>query len=926
MLIPIISFSAGGAGGVSAGGVSGGTSGEGSDYTTISGTISLPTGQVAPAGGLKVEVESRRDSITVLIEEGKSSASYTIVSDDRLTFIPFSSGIDQVQYKEKTIRNALSSPDYTLEACYSVYGKIRIKSVLEDDYSLRIIAHQGSSTRPLNDTNYAVIKAGSAEIDYLITLDDVSAGDDIYVTIKGSSSNEEKYIPFEDITSDRITLSGYVNECNFSEVSIEKAAEVIKGTVSLPDFLKGDSNDITIKAIGDNYTLSTNFDTVSGSDSFDFCLYGKTSDIKDHRGDYKLNVEIANYTDETLYYYNGSLSLTDCSYISVTDTAFVTGLKIPEPNTSFSGNIILKEDTAEDMTVILSLYNEEGHSIASRRIKIPEGSSTCSYRAEFLAKPDTRCALSYKVDRFSDYYDDDTKLFVADDVYATTLDEASLFNTNRENTQTDISLLPLYYSAFVEGTISLPSQYTPNEEDSLGVSLSLTNEALTFEDYVSFHNGETSNDYSFKIADMYSDGTWILSYIIGSETEESSVPSIPHEVILDSDFFVPPQSSGSDGSAIWRDEIPEEVTAGINFYVTSDGLSFNEGDAKKFTFDNGGFNNVDFTLYSTDNDYQRIISGYFLSVLKDISFTAKLIDCDTNEVVDTFSASSLEEATKYTFELNRSGRFTIKFSYEDKEYYYAEDNTLTSEKEDALVIDALSYPYHYDNNVYYENIKEYKATTNDRYLEFMLEGYSFDGFTVLLFGLDGNIIASSQESHSEGNLITDERKVYIGYEWLGEIYYFSQLYSDRENILYGSVKNIEDATAYTLPHVSARRCMVRLDVSDFVRGRANGLDGDVYINESYFNYEETGEGDIYIESLYIDISPEVFDGNNMLFVALYGADGKILSLKPLTEFPENNYIDINKTIPLDGCAKVVTLKPSLYPMFEPLNYIFTYSR
>ena len=929
MLIPFSSFAAGSGGGVSVGGGGGvsptpGSPGSSSTTTqVVSGTISLPAGHVAPEGGIVIDVETS-DYIQVTIREGESSASYSIECRNRITFIPQNNSHGQIIYKEVSVRNPASQLDITLEACYTVYGTITLEEALEDGFSLDLVAHQGRATRPVSETCYVGVKAGSTAVNYLMILKDVSVGDNIYVTCE-SVSLDEKYLSFDPVTSDSITISGYATECDFSIPSIKKAAEVIKGTVSIPDVLKDEREGITISAISNSCTLTTTIRTDRESSSFDFCLYGETDNISDYLGKYTLEIALGDYTRETLYYYNGNLSLTDYSYITVSDTVVVPTLQIPAPNTTFSGNIILSEATQEDTTVILSLYDEDNSFIAKRKVEIPEGSSNYPYSVEFLTKDGVNCVLSYQVDRFSDYYDCDTDLFVKNGSYTTVFDEASLFNSGKENTQVNISLSPLYYSAFIEGTISLPPTYVPDSDDDFSVDLKLSNGERTLEDYISFYGGETSNDYSFKIADMYSGGNWTLSYIVGDENgpedEGEYIPSIPHEIILDTDFYVKPFSS-SGGSSYPREEyIPDEVTAGMKFYYTSTGLSLKKDDAKVFTFNNGGFSNVDFSLYSTDNDYQRIISGYFLSTVRDISFTAELIDYETNQVVDTFGGKCAEEATKYTFDINRSGYFIIKFSYENKEYYYADDNNLTTEKEDALVIDATSYAYHYDNNVYYENIKEHKATTNDRYLRFIFEHAWFDGFKACLFDLDGNMIAKSEEHHDE--LITDQKAVYIGYEWLGQIHYFSSLYSDRENILYGSVRNIKDATAYTLPHVSARHCDVILDVSDFVRGKAVGLEDDVYVYESYFNYEETGDGDIYVDSLYIDISPEVFDGSNMLFTALYNAQGKILSLIPLTQSPEGNCVSVDKTIPRDGYAKVVVLKPSLNPVFEPLNYTFT---
>jgi len=517
-------------------------------------------------------------------------------------------------------------------------------------------------------------------------------------------------------------------------------------------------------------------------------------------------------------------------------------------------------------------------------------------------------------------YADGLEVYIGANEYVTDINGARSFLATDENKNIGIDLSPFYCSAFLEGTVTLIGN-TPSSGTYFDVDVFATNGITEYRKSVVFNEGESSQKYSISIPEIYAGGDWIVYYMVGNASSIPSRPSIPNEVIRDSDFSIPPSAPGTGGNGVIRPQypryqIPFGIVKGTKGYYSNKGMVFDEGNANKISFSGEGHSGINFVVATVDVNYPRNIGGYFLTTKKGVKVTVDLIDYDTKDVVESQHIICENEATWYNFELVGGGSYLIRYTYDDKVFYYIKSETLTDSIDDAYVIGADSDPNQYGFNVYYENIKKYPCNSNARYLHNSVEvSYGEENVYVALYDPFGNLLCRKPIGEQ---LDTEERDVYIAVEFGGQRRFFkSYPVYKREFVLDEMVPSFNGARLYTLPHVSETGINVVLDAREFMCGESLGEDGSIF--ESYFNYTETDNG-IFIESLYIDATQSMYEEGNTIYIALYDKDNRLINLQTVTVRPTNNVVAVDKLLPYGGHIKIMGWKSQLQPIVDAVNF------
>lgn len=888
----------------------------------ISGTISLPSGMSAPEGGLQVQI-SGASTLQVFIPENESSVDYIIAKESDTYFTPIQKNYDEIIYKEFVLEENATETNVELKPLYSVYGIVTISETAIDDIRLSICAslNEFPDTDRWDSATSITIPEGSSSATFCIEIENGCPIDDVYLAVFDETYSD-KYVHYGAVFSKPIQLLQYNNEYSFDTLNIEKTVEVFKGTIQIPDDLVGRESRIIIDAYSTTQDLSTTVWTDGKSESVDFILYGETSDFEMYNGEYVFRIKYNDYSRFDIHYNAGNYSIQNKTGVIVNNETVVMEVVPPKANLSVSGEIVLPTPVDEEIDIILTMCDQNDYCVGDRIITVPSNTAKYNFTANFVARTDFgNYKIMYSIDDANTTpYAEGNIVYVSNDGYTENFENAVEFIAENTYSNITVDLTPFECTAVIQGSLTIPFGIVPRKNTYFNVEVIATNGEYRESDIVTFEAGESSNEYSIAIPDMYSDGIWQVYYVIGSITSIPSAPNIPTEIIRDSDFSIPisAPSTGGGGGQIYGPKhiVPSRIIKGLNVYYSSSGMVFDEGYAKKFKFNGEPFENIDFTIVTMDSEYPRSIGGYFLSVKDKVEFTVELIEYETGKSVAKKTYTCIDEATWYEFNVTGEKPYIIKFSYEDKEYYYMMGDLIT-EQEDAFVIEASANPKQYKYNVYYENIKKYHQTTRERYLRYEFDGSKYDNVNALLCDKEGNIISKS----SWGKLTTVEQEVYIGIEYCGQIRYLCNLTrkSPRDNTLLDTTSDIREAKPFTLPHISESGVMVTIDISDFTSGTTYNSDGNIAIKESYLNYENLSDC-IKVESVYIDIVDGILDGNNTLYIAFYGDSGQLTDLKSVTELTDDKTVPLGFTLESGGCIKVMCFQPQLQPMFNVVQF------
>lgn len=882
----------------------------------IEGILKLPNGMVAREGGVDIKIRAGR-TITATIPGGQNSIHYKVADSEYIYFTQENADKDDVHFK--SINKNSTTEDVstiTLEPIFTVSGTITFSEPIEDEERIYVTAR--CDEKGYSNNYYVEYEAGDISADYYIELSkynsEVETGDVLDISINRYES--DVYLSYDITTDNAITISDYVSAYNF-DIELKKRAEIIKGFINLPEDFNDDS--IYIRAKNENNWLSDNIYLDGNEKTVEFVLAGDSENTSDYNGDYEFYVTCRTYSGYELYYNNGELSLNESTKVMVKDDTTMLELTIPEQNQYFKGTAVLPESCYGEITVDVNVIEKNTSAyVGNRQFTISAEDLSADFEIGYLLK-NAEYIVSYSIygEDISPYYAN-MELFVAENGCSEAPENAKTYIADGEMQIINFDFEPLVCSSRIEGTITIPFGIVPASNTYFYVEVTAKSDDREESTSVRFNAGETEKDYSISIPDLYRDYVWKVSYMIGSQTYTPSAPS--KDVIDDSSFRRVNMGATSGGGPNYNrvyNVIPPEIIKGISVYYNVDGIVYDEASATDISLCEIDRYNADIVLGTVHTEHPKTIGGYFCDVDSDISVKIELYDIIAGKVLDAVSINSDSEYELYELKTNSLNDVIIRYTYDNKTEYYSTGGNLTDSLDDAMVISVKSNPIQYGYDVNKNNVK-YKDF-NNRYFRYDIRGfkYSYDDISISLYDLNGNVLHTvvGESGYIEANTAD----VLIGFEFGGKTYYFSgKPDNDRYPTLMFALDNIEKAQPYRIPHKSYLVDVV-IDMSDFISGRSVGNNEDVAINESYFTYSEIETGK-QIDSLYLDATDSIFEGEKRIYLGFYDAKGKLLELKMVTEKPVDNTVPINVGLPKGGYVKILCWEDNLKPMVDAVEF------
>lgn len=403
----------------------------------IMGTISLPEGEVAPVGGIELEVNAQGDIYDrtgVFIEEGQNSVPYTLT-------VPESDEVNEyiiAYWLEDKIEG------YMREAYYSIDGTTRKRSeatrveVLNQDISeidIELMAGiKLMGTISLSEGEVA--PAGGIELqvrangnDYDSTEIYIEEGQNLasYTLTVPECDEVNEYIISYDLLDE---LEGYVREAHYSlngtttewnlatpievlnqdvtEIDIElMTKKTISGIISLPAGEVAPAGGIDLEINNDYY--DTHVFIEEGQNSVPYKLdVLETDEVKEYKISYWIKNEIEGYINEGYYCINGTTQeWNQATQVEVSNQAIagidielMTGIKIigtislPEGEIAPSGGIAIEVKAVLDKLYYTGAFIEEGQSSAIYMLTVPKSDEVKGYEISYWIKEEIEGYIS----------------------------------------------------------------------------------------------------------------------------------------------------------------------------------------------------------------------------------------------------------------------------------------------------------------------------------------------------------------------------------------------------------------------------------------------------------------------------------------------------------------------------------------------------
>ncbi|HEY9061252.1 MAG TPA: S-layer homology domain-containing protein [Pseudobacteroides sp.] len=483
----------------------------------VSGKISLPIGETAPEGGLKITIIARNafDSgrTVVFIPAGSDKADYSLN-------IP--SGREYQLYYELPIIN-----DYVMNGYYRegsmVYKPLDADkmdfSTIVDEYNnkhLTLIKKKvisGKISLPLSETaseeivvkitaenagNTLVrIPAGSNSVSYIIKAAPSIEGKGCKVGYEVSSIYgfvvSEYYSKNGMVRNSKLAYDVNANDKDEPGIDLELVRpRKINGKVSLPNGVEAEGKDIKIKITGSNGidSISANVVIPAGESSADYSLELPPND----RG-YGYIVKYENWGEYkyTLYGYYSSkgttaiLSEAESVDINTNDAANKDMTLVVRR--TIKGNIIVPEGAvipAEGLR--LNIIAERGLEIYTTNVVLSQDTRTCPF--VLYVEQGSGYKLRYELGGESIFIE---KGFYSSEGTTTIIDNAeSLRVSDSELTNKDITLL---IKRVISGTITLPD----SADHASGISVIASDGRGTYSTVVSIAKGNRSVEYLLNV-------------------------------------------------------------------------------------------------------------------------------------------------------------------------------------------------------------------------------------------------------------------------------------------------------------------------------------------------------------------------------------------------------------------------------------------
>ena len=744
------------------------------------------------------------------------------------------------------------------------------------------------------DICYETVKIpkGETSADYMFIADNT---DEVHFCVN-VISNGEVYKFYTQ--SYDLALNNYANKFDITGINLQKRVEAIKGTITVPDCLKGYSNEISIEFRGYSSTLSTLAVLEPGKTSADFSLYADEFPTDS----YDVGVYVDGYAPFWLHYDGADLSESENKRFAVNGEQAVINLNVPQPNIEFSGEIILPQAPDSYMNLALALDNR-----MYMHLNIPNDTKSFKYTAGFLTGEINKYMLSCAVlCGGAGSFTENLILYASPDGFTDNEAAASLFGLG--SVKLDIDLAPFWCSRFVCGTVRLPDNAVPSEDTCYNVDVYAKNGSAGLKKCLVFNAGENEKRYTIGIPGVYSENEWQIFYNIGGVPEFPDAPKIPTVIIRDSDFSRKISSGGGSSGGYVKNPyniIPDCVVKYGSVYYTPDSQTFDE-----YSTDISKINSADFLVLTNGTEFPVKIGGYFLTVTPGIDVTVQLINAQNGAIVQSFGFCASNESTEYLFTADGKGKYIIAVCYEGKQFYYTHENLLTENADEAYVIEPGNSSVMYGYNMYYNNIKEYRPISDDRYLDYRLLT-RYPGMKVCLFDQSGNLICTSDKLSD--TLYFGNRRVIVGVEYCGKYLYCVK---DSSRMIRALYEYIQDAHPFLFPHNTDNGIVIQIDASRFTPS-AEALRPGCGIKSVTYDYN-TANNIKEITALHIEPEENLFNGENTVFAALYDRNGRLTAIKAVKQ-AENGEIELNMQLKPGEFVKIMGADAQMSPLFENIE-------
>ena len=874
----------------------------------VKGVIKLPKGLFAPENGVKIRVLGGRET-SVIIPFGESSVSYAVEESNQISFEQIDAQDNDIHYETMEVDKEKAAETELVPYC-TISGEISFSEPLDEDAHMYI--RIGNPKKDSYKTVSIGSQTGDTSVKYFLRLPgDIADGDGLDIEFKRYDSL--RFIMTETAKENEIKVTGYTTVADFN-IQLKRKAEVLQGTVKLQDYMPEDTFCLYLK--NDNNSLYGECVKEEYSDTAKFVIYGETENISDYSGNYEFSLTTKGYTDYKLHYNNTELlSLEQKGNLDIVDKTVSLNLEIPRANQLFNGTVSLPKECGAEMRVRFCLLEKETYELAAEReLTIEPGQKIIDFEFEFLCK-NTEYIARYEIkgrDLYP-YYDSFGWIYLCNN--ASDVDESNARTFTADGTEQNVilDLSPLLCS-YITGTVRLPNGVVPAEDTYFEVKVTAESDKNSDFVYVCFNEGESEQNYSIGIPKIYADIPYTISCIAG---KAAALPSPPRQNVLkDTSFIVPESAPSSGGGGYRRKNIPKDIVQGVPQYYSSYGTTYDKNLAEEIILVGGEDYNADLMMGSIYKKHPRTVGGYFCSSDGSIDAEIQLCDVKTDEVLDRASIRESGNYSLYELYTETTDDVYIRYLYEGAEYYYSKSGNMTELRSEALLIPVNAETIKYGYDVYKNNItcKDF----NDRYFEYEVIdfNYPYDKLFVSLYDKNGNKIDSIQ-GRRNGHFDAEICDALIGFEFSGKTYYFTgkPTYSryNKEPVLSCLTNDIDSAFVYRIPHRSYR-VVVMLDLSEFSSGQTFGKNGEIIINEAYFDYSYQGGGEVYVEDLYINAEDTAFQNGGIIYVGMYAKNGRLIGLREISSFPVSDTVLIDEILPKGAYIKIMPWEEGLKPL------------
>ncbi|HHW00925.1 MAG TPA: hypothetical protein GXX36_15420 [Clostridiaceae bacterium] len=595
----------------------------------VSGTVSLPDGDVAPAGGIDVYIRARNDNGTTdfdddlyfhtyaKIPEGQSSAEYSIILPTNTAYTVYTiqysvdSGSGYLRFgyysaEGTTYRSNLATflnignggiegIDLELIPANLIFGTISLPDgeiAPEGGISGLIDAECDNGTSDDTDDDYIFneffhIPQGESSVDYILPVIANPAGTG-YVVSYFVFEDEYEMIGYYSVGG---TVSDY-NSATLVDVSsgdaegidlelISGKNNIISGTVSLPDGDTAPAGGVRVHVMARNVLTNSYFiSSVTIPEGENSVGYSIRIPVNVEGTDYVvlyeflLSDEDYGYGKRGYYSKEGTrVSYSSADYINVSNgNVEEIDLEILHANI-ISGTISLPEgEFAPEGGIKVSIsalnyYSGYSQLPISTTVTITEGESSVNYSLAVPVDAIGNISNIYMIE-YSVY----SEPYKIDQVYYSIDGATSLFDISRGDVEgINIELLP---TNIISGTISLPDGYTA-PAGGIGVSIYAGN----YRTQVTIPEGQNSVEYSLPVASNNAGSGYTVRYYISPEYGYVQIGYYSTEgtVLKSADGTIVDVSSGTT-EGINLELIPGNTISGTvffpeNFTAPADGIT-----------------------------------------------------------------------------------------------------------------------------------------------------------------------------------------------------------------------------------------------------------------------------------------------------------------------------------------------------------------